>query len=171
VARKTRALIGRLKVPTYEQWRHAVDLCEAGYTGRSVEQVRDERVKEEEARRAEALEQIEALRVHKYRKHAICHLRGIADTRWCDSRRIYLHPWIAVHDALQRLSKSGRARTGVGDLVVLACVGQRFIAIEYLADDFNVLAGAQKGLAVSDTVPTLHHLWAGWPDTEDEATG
>src|SRR5215471_11189532 len=57
-----------------------------------------------------------------------------------------------------------------GDLVVLACVGQRLIALEYLADDFDVLAGTQEWLAVSDTVPALHHLWAGRPDTKDKAT-
>src|SRR5262249_61960848 len=70
--------------------------------------------------------------------------------------------WIAVRNALQRLAKSG--------LVVLPCVGQRLIALEYLADDFNVLAGAQEWLVVSDSVPALHHLWAGRPDTKDEAT-
>src|SRR5262249_2237667 len=79
-------------------------------------------------------EQLEALRVHKSREHAIRYLGGIADARWCDRGRIYLHLWIAVHDALQRLAKSGRTRTGEWDLVVLACVGQRLIALEYLAD-------------------------------------
>src|SRR5262249_1158995 len=71
---------------------------------------------------------------------------------------------------MQRLAQSGRTRTGEGDLVVLACVGQRLIALEDLADDFNVLAGAQEWLAVSHTVPALHHLWAGRPDTKDKAT-
>src|SRR5262249_54095212 len=99
------------------------------------------------------LEQLEALRVHKSREHAIRYLGGIADARWCNRGRIYLHLWIAVHDALHRLAKSGRTRTDEGELVVLACVGQRLIALEYLADDFNVLAGAQEWLAVSHTVP------------------
>ena len=116
------------------------------------------------------LEQLEALRVHESREHPVRYLGGIADARWCDRSRIYFHLWIAVHDALQRLAKSGRARTGEGDLVVLACVGQRLIALEYLADDFDVLAGTQEWLAVSDTVPALHHLRAGRPDTKDKAT-
>src|SRR5262245_55970296 len=115
-------------------------------------------------------EQLEALRVHKSREHAIRYLGGIADARWCDRGRIYPHLWIAVHDALQRLAKSGRARTGEGGLVVLACVGQRLIALEYLADDPNVFAGAQEWLAVSDTMPSLHHLWTGRPYTKDKAT-
>src|SRR5262249_17624463 len=116
------------------------------------------------------LEQLEALRGHKSREQAIPYLGGIADGRWCDRSRIYLYLWIALPFALQRISQSRRTRAGEGDLVVLACVGQRLIALEYLADDFNVLAGAQEWLAVSHTVPALHHLWAGRPDTKDKAT-
>src|SRR5262249_61336316 len=114
------------------------------------------------------LEQLEALRVHKSREHAIRYLGGIADARRCDRGRIYLHLWIAVQDALQRLAKSGRARTGERDLVVLACVSQRLIALEDLVDDFNVLAGAQEWLSVSNTVAALPPPWGRRTDSKDQ---
>ena len=44
------------------------------------------------------LEQLEALRVHEYRNHAIRYLGGIADARRRYARRIDLHPLIAVQD-------------------------------------------------------------------------
>src|SRR5208337_3333760 len=114
-------------------------------------------------------EQLETLRVHEYGKHAVGYFGGIADARRRDGRRIDLHLWIAVHDAFERLAKSGRIRTGVGDLVVFACEGQRLGAIEYLADDLDVLARAQERLAVSDPVPAFHDLRAGRPDAKNEA--
>ena len=48
-----------------------------------------------------------------------------------------------------------RARTGEGDLVVRACVGQRLIAIEYLADDFNVLAGVHDASSVIAVIAVM----------------
>src|SRR5262249_30050041 len=57
------------------------------------------------------LEQIEPLRVHENGKHAVRHLSGVADARRCDGCRIYLHIWIAVDDAFERLAQSGRVRT------------------------------------------------------------
>jgi hypothetical protein len=75
-----------------------------------------------------------------------------------------------VQDAFERPAKSGRARPGIGDPVVLASVGQRFAAIEYLADDLDVLRPAQERLAVGGAVPAFHHLRARRPDAEDEAT-
>jgi hypothetical protein len=47
-ARNTRALIGRLKVPTFAEWQHAGDCCEAEARGCTVEEARADRIKREE---------------------------------------------------------------------------------------------------------------------------
>ena len=46
-AKKARALIGRLRVPTYDQWRRAMDWCEADFFGCTVEELRAKRAEYE----------------------------------------------------------------------------------------------------------------------------
>ena len=75
---------------------------------------------------------------------------------------------IAVHDAAQRLAEAGGTRAGVGNLVVLALVGQRRLARQRLADDLDVFLGAAERLAVGHAVPALDHLRPGRTDAEQE---
>ena len=46
-AKKARALIGRLRVPTYGQWRRAMDWCEADFFGCTVEKLPSKRAEYE----------------------------------------------------------------------------------------------------------------------------
>jgi hypothetical protein len=55
-AKETRALIGRLKVPTYDEWLHATDCCNADFAGCSVAKARADRLKEEKDWEAEMAE-------------------------------------------------------------------------------------------------------------------
>src|SRR5215471_2563978 len=59
---------------------------------------------------------------------------------------------------------------GVGNLIVLALVLERFFAGENLPDDRNIFFRARKRLAIGDAVPALDHLWAGRADAEKKAS-
>src|SRR5258708_19603856 len=55
-AARVRSLIGRLKVPTYDQWLHEVDCANADFAGCTVEEARAKRLKEEKDWEAEMAE-------------------------------------------------------------------------------------------------------------------
>jgi hypothetical protein len=57
-ARLTRSLIGRLKVPSYEEWQHEEERCDAWYENCSVEELRERRMKEKAEREAQLTEQL-----------------------------------------------------------------------------------------------------------------
>src|ERR1044072_5846228 len=75
-----------------------------------------------------------------------------AQTDRCDRGGVDRHVGIAVQDAFQRLAEPGRAGTLVGDLVELAVMLQWRLALQDLAQDLDVFAGAGHRLA------DAHHL-------------
>ena len=76
---------------------------------------------------------------------------------------------VAVDDAAQRLAEPGRARPGIGDVVMLAVMFERRLAGEHLADDRDVFAGAGQRPAERHAVPALDDLRPRRADAAEEA--
>src|SRR5262245_1618558 len=74
-----------------------------------------------------------------------------------------------VQNALQRLAEAGRAGSGVRKLILLSSKLGGFLALEDLADDLDVLAGAGERLSVAHAVPALDDLRTGRSEAQDEA--
>ena len=75
-----------------------------------------------------------------------------------------------MYDGLERLAEASGAGAGVGNLIVLALVLERFLAGENLPDDRNIFFRARERLAIGDAVPALDHLRAGRADAEKKAS-
>ena len=74
-----------------------------------------------------------------------------------------------MHDDLQRLPESRRTGPVVGNVVVLAVVLERLLALEDLPHDLDVLARLAQRLPVRLTVPTLGDLRTRRAHAEQEA--
>jgi hypothetical protein len=95
---------------------------------------------------------------------------------------VELHPRLLVPSVLLALEKVAEEPLLKVDVVVRIVVRPMLdpVHLEPLLKPSKLPRGcsgcppqfaADNSGTFSDTVPTLHHLWAGWPDTEDEATG
>src|SRR6516225_11832063 len=107
---------------------------------------------------------------HEEREHAVGDLGGGAEAGRRDRGGIDFQAGARMYDGLERLAEASGTGAGVGNLIVLALVLERFLAGENLPDDRNIFFRARKRLAIGDAVPALDHLRAGRADAEKKAS-
>ena len=112
---------------------------------------------------------VRPIRGEEHRQPAVGDLGRLLDALRPDGRDVN-RDLAAVKDALERLAEPARTRAAIGDLVVRAGVLERLLARPDGAKDLDVLARAAQRVPVRHAVPSLDHLRARHPETEEHPT-